>query len=201
MNNPNRNIVVCGFPRSGTSLTMQMLHAAGVRCVGEWPAFEHDDCNVRNKEVLRELMEEMRGGAIKILDPQIIALPTGFLYDFIWMRRNRNEQAASFFKFLKSVGMPVKDSKYNRGKLANSMEKDEPRAVRILRRHEGHRWYPLRFEDLINMRDMTCELLGKHLGISADRMMSCIAEREASCLHGMMELRQLNRIAGLNKIT
>lgn len=33
-------IVVIGQPRTGTSLTMQMLNAAGAECLGPWPTFE-----------------------------------------------------------------------------------------------------------------------------------------------------------------
>ncbi len=195
----SRIIVVCGFPRSGTSLTMQMLCAAGVRCAGEWPAFEHDACGVQNGKVPRELMEKMRGGAVKVLDPQHIALPRGFIYDFIWMRRNRNEQAVSFFKFLRAVGMPVQDTKWNRAKIADSMKDDEPRAQRILRAHEGHRWYPLRFEDLVDRPDLTVELLAKFLGLPPQPMRACIVRRGSACLRGMLEVAQLDseRAAGV----
>lgn len=33
-------IIVTGIARSGLSLTMQMLHAGGIPCAGEPPAFE-----------------------------------------------------------------------------------------------------------------------------------------------------------------
>lgn len=35
-------IVVLGQGRTGTSVTMQMLNAAGLNCLGGWPAFEAD---------------------------------------------------------------------------------------------------------------------------------------------------------------
>lgn len=188
-------IVVCGFPRSGTSLTMQMLHAAGVRCSGEWPAFESDECNVSHKMVPRDFVLSMDGGAIKVLDPQHIALPAGIRYTFIFMRRNRDQQAVSFIKFLKSAGWPVRDSKCDRAKLAESIAEDEKKAERILRSHEGHDWFTLRFEDLIDRTEETLGNLAAKLRLDPLAMRGCVVPRGSKCLPQMLEIAQLETIS------
>lgn len=184
-------IVVCGLPRSGTSLTMQMLHAAGVRCSGEWPAFESDECHVSHKMVPRDFVVSMDGGAIKVLDPQHIALPAGIRYTFIFMRRDRDQQTVSFIKFLKSVGMPVRDSECNRKNLAESITEDEKKAERILRSHEWHDWFTLRFEDLIDRTEETVGNLAVKLRLNPDPMRRCVMSRGSKCLPQMLEIAQL----------
>lgn len=189
-----RVIVVCGFGRSGTSLMMQMLSAAGVRCCGEWPAFEPIELNPTIAEIPFEFVEGMKGGALKLLDPHRVALPAGFAYDFIWMRRDYAQQARSFFKML-GVMFPGmgKDTLSNRQRMARGLAQDEPRAKRILQAHAGHRFHEVKFEDLLERSEMTVAAVAQMLGLAFEPMYGCIIPRSSECYDGLLELELLNR--------
>ena len=64
-------VLVCGLARCGTSLTMQMLQAGGMRCAGRAPAFE--DFRAFAGGYSDSWMREQAGGAVKVLDPQLIS--------------------------------------------------------------------------------------------------------------------------------
>lgn len=84
------SIAVAGLARCGTSLTMQMLAAAGIRTVGEWPAFEADGHHAG------------AGVAVKWLDPHRTPQPfrRGVV---IWLDRDPIQQAKSQAKLLREL--------------------------------------------------------------------------------------------------
>lgn len=88
-----KTIVVTGLPRSGLTLTMQMLHAGGYGypCVGAYPAFEE----YRMAAVDWRACENR---AVKLIYEG--QLPPPYECDVIRLRRDPTEQAKSFNQFL-----------------------------------------------------------------------------------------------------
>lgn len=189
----DRVTVVCGFPRSGTSLTMQILEKACMRCAGEFPAFEPEEC----LDPTSEFVASMKGGALKILDPFFLSLPRDLDYNFIFMKRNKSEQTQSNFKFMIAVGMPVGATPANMAKFKKSLERDEPKALRALsKNHPGSDILEMDFEKLIDEPLSAVSQIAAFLGIDSliyvDALARCVQKRNSSCLSYMLELSQIN---------
>ena len=104
--------VVSGLPRSGTSMLMQMLDAAGYPCLTDGVRradadnprgyFEY----VKVKRLRRDCswLPEAKGKAIKIIAQLIPFLPSQFSYRIIFMERDINEVLASQREMLRRQG-------------------------------------------------------------------------------------------------
>ena len=127
-------IVVSGLPRSGTSMAMQMLEAAGVpvmtdgvREAGEDnPRGYYEDERVKDlhrDEVDRSWVRDARGKAVKIISFLLKDLPDTNNYKVIFMKRALPEVLASQKKMLERRN-----------------EKDESGDERMLELWENHLW-------------------------------------------------------------
>ena len=105
-------IVVSGLPRSGTSLSMQMLGAAGIPLLVD-SARAADEDNPRGyfeyspvKRIARDVswVGDACGHAVKVIAPLISELPTGYEYRVILMRRAIDEVLASQARMLARLG-------------------------------------------------------------------------------------------------
>jgi Sulfotransferase family len=110
-------IVVSGLPRSGTSMAMQMLAAAGVEVVTDGvrtpgednPKGYYEDERVKElhkQEVDRAWLRDARGKAIKIISFLLKDLPDTHNYRVIFMKRALPEVLASQRKMLERRGEP-----------------------------------------------------------------------------------------------
>jgi hypothetical protein len=88
--------VVTGLPRSGTSLAMQLLEAAGIPPYTDGVR-RADAANPRGyyeAEVVKQLpghsawLEEVEGKAVKVIHQLLPALPPGFPYQVLVMQRS-----------------------------------------------------------------------------------------------------------------
>ncbi len=104
--------VVSGLPRSGTSMLMQMLNAAGYPCLTD-SARKADADNPRGyfeyekvKRLRRDRawLPEAKGKAVKIIAQLIPFLPAQFSYRVIFIERDINEVLASQRKMLQRQG-------------------------------------------------------------------------------------------------
>lgn len=109
----NKIVVVSGLPRSGTSLLMMMLDAAGIP-----PMQDHvrgaDIDNPKGYyefERVKQLSEgdttwvgEAKGKAVKVITMLLEHLPSKYKYDVILMRRDLEEILASQRKMLERRG-------------------------------------------------------------------------------------------------
>src|SRR5271163_1780808 len=93
--NPLPPVVVTGFGRCGSSLVMQMLHAAGFPVTGEYPSFECEEYHFGGVAP--------PAGASKILNLDCEA-PPGGPYRWIWLDRNPAQQVKSQAKLLRELG-------------------------------------------------------------------------------------------------
>jgi hypothetical protein len=102
--------IVSGYPRSGTSLMMQMLKAGGLPILYDdtyIPANEHnprgyyeigDAFRFDEKGCSADWLADVQGKAIKVLAPQLSYLPREYSYKIIFMRRHIAEIIASHAK-------------------------------------------------------------------------------------------------------
>ncbi len=107
-------IVVSGLPRSGTSMAMKMLDAAGIDTTtdGERTADEDnpkgyfEDERVKDLENMedRTWVRDSRGKAIKVISFLLKSLPADNNYKVIFMRRDLDEVLASQKKMLDRRG-------------------------------------------------------------------------------------------------
>lgn len=95
--------VVSGLPRSGTSLTMQMLRAGGMEVLTDFER-KPDDDNPRGyfewepaKRLPKEpeLIDRAEGKAVKIISQLLMSLPKSRKYKVIFMQRGFTELLAS----------------------------------------------------------------------------------------------------------
>jgi len=106
--------VVSGLPRSGTSLMMQLLIAAGREALadGKRAADEDNPLGYFEFEQARDLakdaswLTQARGKVIKIVAQLLPALPPGEHYNVIFMERNLAEVIASQNAMLARQGRP-----------------------------------------------------------------------------------------------
>ena len=105
-------IVVSGLPRSGTSMAMKMLDAAGFDPVQDGKRTADDD-NPKgyyedervlrlNESLDRSWLFEVRGRALKVVSHQLKWLPATHFYKILFMRRSLDEIVASQNKMLQN---------------------------------------------------------------------------------------------------
>jgi predicted AlkP superfamily phosphohydrolase/phosphomutase/tetratricopeptide (TPR) repeat protein len=95
--------VVSGLPRSGTSMMMQLLSAAGRQCLSDSKRAADEDNPLGYFELEKVLalakdsswMPEARGKVIKIVAQLLPSLPPGEHYNVVFMDRNLDEVVAS----------------------------------------------------------------------------------------------------------
>lgn len=144
-------IVVSGLPRSGTSMAMQMLAAAGVAVVTDGvrkagednPKGYYEDERVKDlyrEDVDRRWLHNARGKAVKIISFLLKDLPETNNYRVIFMNRALPEVLASQRKMLERRG-----------------ERDETSDERMMELWENHLWrvgYLLKHADRFDSIDV-----------------------------------------------
>jgi hypothetical protein len=135
-------LFVAGLGRCGTTMVMQMLHAAGTPCAGTPPAFE--DIPVSPSRVDHPWLALQRGRVVKWIDPTVTRIK-GHKGGVIFLSRDPMEQAKSQAKLL---GVCL-DRSARRG-MANLIQRDTIRARRIVTAELGsHYVLLLRFEKVL----------------------------------------------------
>ena len=110
---PQPVFVVSGLPRSGTSLMMRMLEAAGIEPMTDRERTADDD-NPRGYYELEKVKRladddtwverEAPGRALKVISELLPLLPTGPTYKLVFMRRQLDEVLRSQSKMLTRRG-------------------------------------------------------------------------------------------------
>jgi hypothetical protein len=113
-------IIVSGLPRSGTSMMMNMLTAAGLEIVSDRVRtadednpkgyFEDERVKDLEKNEDRSWLRDCRGKVIKIISFLLKDLPDDNRYKVIFMRRDLDEVMASQNKMLRRRGEPVDEA-------------------------------------------------------------------------------------------
>jgi hypothetical protein len=110
-------VVVSGLPRSGTSMMMKMLDAAGVELFADHIRtpdednpkgyFEYEPVKELDKSADKSWVKECRGKAVKIISFLLPHLPDDCYYRVVFMQRDLHEVMASQQKMLERRGEPI----------------------------------------------------------------------------------------------
>lgn len=185
-------IIVAGLGRCGTSLVMQMLAAACVPTIGDYPGFE-DDINMRlpDLDAQREFYARAPGHAVKLIDPHLHAPPVGLDYRCIFLTRNTTQQARSI---LKMAGAP--NDRRARRAMETGVRRDTTRARAAIERIGSGRFLQLGFEEIIHDPAMAASRIALWTGVplragAHEAMTACVRRRPAACLPYLMELEMI----------
>jgi len=103
-NEPKAIIIVSGLPRSGTSMMMKMLEAAGLEILTDHlrAADDNNPKGYYEFERVKQLkagdfdwLPQARGKVVKIISALLEYLPNQYEYKIIFMRRNMDEVLSS----------------------------------------------------------------------------------------------------------
>lgn len=152
---------------------MQMLHACGIKCAGDFPAFEPRESNT-TKPIRPDWLHNYE--AVKILDPHRTPFPNvnGIV---LWMDRGFAMQAVSQLKFMMHMlGMPFQNDAA--GKIVGSLRKDTPLALAA---YAGLPLLRLNFEDAIEaplpFAKVVCMFLADYPELDAEKMAAAVVSR------------------------
>lgn len=189
-----KTIIVAGMGRCGTSLMMQMLHRAGVQCIGTFPDFETH--NTMFGRFDQSFLSSLQSIAIKIIDPAKLPIPVLHHHVVIWLDRSADQQAASCAKLLQHAeGLKVGRSA-RRG-IERLLRKDR----RFHRAAFGQTpMYDVSFEQLIDWPHKTSaavsEWLAEHGWQLDSRVMAdCVRPRSSDCYPGFLEVGLVNEVS------
>jgi len=175
-------LVVSGLPRSGTSLMMQMLHAAGVPLLtdGQRVADADNPEGYFEWEPIKKIAEvperiaEADGKAVKVISMLLPALPATRRYRVLFMARPVAEVAASQAKMLQRAGKPAGDEK----QMARLLGQHMRTALRSLSRSKHFRTLVVPYRALIARPEPWIEKIVAFVGTERvphpDRMQSVI---------------------------
>ena len=177
-------IFVCGLGRCGSSLTMQMLHAAGIPCVGEYPSFETWETN--HAAITHDWLSGHHGHAAKMLDPFRSRIPDDANCVIIWLDRDATQQAKSQCKMVSMLSGTDVRSEW-RG-MRGEIRRDRRKCLKII-----NRWpvIMLSFESIIlNPLETSRNLAGYlspwiNISASVTAMAKVVIPRPTDCEPGM----------------
>jgi hypothetical protein len=169
---PPRTIIVSGLPRSGTSLLMAMLQAAGI------PLFtdhlrEADPSNPKGYfeyDAVKRLapnspwLAETSGHAVKIVAPLIRRLPPDFPCDVLLLERSLTEVLASQAAMLAHQGKAAADSRI----LRPAFEKELSLTRTALDGFPRCRWLPISHRLLLTGPTLICQEITSFLRLPLD---------------------------------
>ncbi|MGD2027413.1 MAG: sulfotransferase [Anaerolineales bacterium] len=155
-NQEDRIIVVSGLPRSGTSLMMMMMDAAGISPLQDHirTADEDNPKGYYEYERVKKLPEgdtrwlkDAKGKTVKVITALLEHLPVKYDYDVILMRREMTEILASQRKMLERRGEnPDKVSDFE---MASLFEKHLEKVVRWLETQKNIRYLDINYNQLM----------------------------------------------------
>jgi hypothetical protein len=182
--NERHTIIVSGMARCGTSLTMQMLHACGLRCAGEYPAYEPQETNTLHGPICPAWLSQF--DVVKVIDPHRATFPR-IAGSVIWLDRNPAQQAKSQVKMIRMLcGLNVPNSSCLA--MEKSLRSDRAKALHSF---IGMPVLHLSFEDAIDrpayFARQIVDFCEGHHALNAETMAGCVVPRLAGpkCEPGM----------------
>lgn len=177
-------IIVAGIARSGLTLTMQMLHAGGIPCLGEWPAFEQYGIG-------QIPWGQCQDKAVKLVDAQIQFPPEGD-FSIIRLHRNERQQARSQKKLMRAI------LGYDAGVSVNQLVKSFGPSYSLIDNWAmGYRTLHLSFEKVIENPVVEATRLAGWIGgvwtkERIQAMADVVRPRTSDCYQGFLELDMIN---------
>jgi len=186
-------IVVAGMGRCGTSLTMQMLDAAGIPCVGKRPAYETDASSMGGFD--HAAFAGLSQVAIKLVDPANLTIRDMPNHIVIWLDREPREQAKSQIKFV-SLFAPVPDRRRAIRVVEADLKKSRVKHRAAVGVPGGCPAVTLSFEQIIinpiKSATVICDFLTDHgWPLSPELMALEVRPRQCACLPGFLEAEMI----------
>lgn len=181
--------MVCGLPRSGTTLMMNMLYAGGMEVYADnMDSFE----TIKNIELPKydAFLYDCRGKAVKLLDPLYFTPPRSkHKYRFIWMHRNPQEIARSQFKFFKLSNPDAVLTIQSLVHLSNELKENTEKSITMLTRHRASGVLVVGFEEVLVKPLEVAGKVAEFLGLPLDEgaMAGVVIERGPGCYDGFLE--------------
>ena len=179
-------VVVSGLPRSGTSMTMKMLEAAGIPLVQDGIRtadednpkgyFELERVKDLDKDADKKWLHEARGKAVKIISFLLPNLPDDNNYKIIFMIRNIEEVLASQAKMLDRRG---EDSDTSDERMTDLYAGHLAQTKRLIRMSPHFHVMELKYRDALNDARAQAERINEFLGrpLDVEKMVSVVDER------------------------
>ncbi len=173
-------VVVSGLPRSGTSMTMKMLDAAGLPCVTDAKR-EADEDNPKGyfeDERVKRLAEQQdrtwirkaRGQAIKVISYLLKELPDDNNYKVLFVRRNLDEVLASQGKMLLRRG---ENSDTNHERMRELFQNDLWKANYLLTHAPQFELLELQYREVLDHSESQARRIDDFLGGKLDVSAMC----------------------------
>lgn len=182
-----KTIIVSGLGRCGSSLTMQMLEAAGVRMNGEHPAFEGPLASRFTRGSATEAdWAACEGKATKILVADSRSLPAlcGPV-SVLWLHRDKREQARSQAKMACLLNdLPMPSRAHLRHWSASLTQED--RVWQRRWRAMGAEVFTISYDDIITSPFVSASLIAVALELDDSpatirRVGQCVRKRAPRC--------------------
>jgi hypothetical protein len=167
---PSGIIVVSGLPRSGTSMMMRMLVAAGLPALTDRARAPNEDNPlgyfeleaVKRTRADPSWLDGAHGHAVKVVHVLLPDLPAGHAYRVLMMRRDMSEVLASQATMLKRAG---KTPGVAPGALKRVYESQLAAAERWMRQTPGVTWIDVNYGDVIGAPPRECARVAGFLGL------------------------------------
>ncbi|MEM1324376.1 MAG: alkaline phosphatase family protein [Bacteroidota bacterium] len=149
--------IVSGLPRSGTSMTMQMLQAGGLPIYTDEKreADENNQKGYLEHEAVKSLtrnkrwVREASGQVVKVITQLLKQLPLTFNYKIIYMERDLTEVLSSQQRMLQRLGKKVKEDQYPLH-IATSYEQHVKEAKKWASERDNVQILYLQYADVVN---------------------------------------------------
>lgn len=191
-----RITIVCGFPRCGSSLLMNMLHVGGMDVVADnYSSYEEE--RTLELPLRSDWIAECSGKAIKVLEPHQNKLPDSYPYQFIWLNRNPLEQAKSQMALLEAIGVQGLINAAPKAAvrtLADSIRRDQPKVLRLLRSYSNSQLIELSFETLVTRPEVVVARLSRlYPFLIGSRMLTVVERRSPKCQGLRIEVQKIRQ--------
>ncbi len=170
-NPAERIVVVSGLPRSGTSLMMMMLDAAGIPPMQDYVRTADDDNpkGYYEYERVKKMPEgdtawvkDARGKSVKVITALLEHLPSKFKYNVIVMRREMDEILASQKKMLERRGEDP--DKVSDAEMADLFNKHFEKVIAWVKKQKHLRYIEVSYNDLLEDPEQEIEKVNQFLG-------------------------------------
>ena len=170
----NKIVVVSGLPRSGTSLMMMMLDAAGIPPIQD-NIREADADNPKGYyefERVKDMpkgdtswVKNTKGKAVKVITALLEHLPKKYKYDVIMMRRDMTEILASQTKMLERRG---EDNKISDDEMADLFSKHFEKVMNWVKKQKHIRYVEISYNNLLENPQQELSKVNEFLGGTLD---------------------------------
>ena len=163
--------IVSGLPRSGTSMMMKMLEAAGLSLLIDNLRISDEDnpAGYYEFEPVKKLgqgdsswLAEAQGKALKVIAALLIHLPSAYTYQIIFMRRDMAEILASQRKMLLNRGEDP--NKIDDDEIAILFEKHLSKVLRWIDHQPNMRRIDINYNQLLKDPSPQVEQINQFLG-------------------------------------